>query len=175
MLDNHLGIQLTPAAAASAASAGVCPVPGCRGERAFSGAHAACGEHGLRFHMVKAVRWAAVFAAWGCCLEGDVGWLGIPRYKLVELAILTLEVAWLGIVDLELLECLLGSWAYALSFRRHMFCILHALYRQAPPASAGDGPAARLFPFRLHPWARNELILLGALAASTLCNLRAPV
>ena len=50
-----------------------------------------------------------VFTVWGCCLEGDEGLLGAPREKLLALMEVTVEVAALGIVDLELLESLLGS------------------------------------------------------------------
>ena len=100
-------------------------------------------------------------------MEGDEGLLGVPRPKLLALMEATVDVCLFGIVDLELLESLLGSWAYVFSFRRPLFALFCHVYRQAPPASAG-----RSTPFLLHPWARNELLLAAVLAPLSLADLR---
>ena len=61
-----------------------------------------------------------------------------------------MDVATLGTVDLELLESLLGSWAYVFSFRRPLFSLFFHVYRQAPPVEAERWlGTARDVPFRL--------------------------
>ena len=98
---------------------------------ATAAAEEGCRTAGLTFNSAKAVRNAAVVTAWGCCLEGDVGLLGVPRDKLLALMEVTLDVAMPGVVDLELLESLLGSWAYVFSFRRPLFSLFCHVYKHS--------------------------------------------
>jgi len=87
----------------------------------------------------KAIRQAVVWEAWGGQTEGDTGWTGPPRRKLLKLLQITLELAKGGIVDLQLLSSLLGSWAFFLQFRRCLYSVIDALYKEGPPRGRQRG------------------------------------
>ncbi|CAE8616972.1 unnamed protein product [Polarella glacialis] len=163
IIDDHLGIELMSKEEAIARIAGKeGPL-----DEVFAKAHTAYRDCGLQSKASKEKRNAAVITAWGATLEGFEGLVGMPRHKLWLLMQITVEIASLGVCSQELLESLLGLWAYAYSFRRSLFSVLFYLYREHSP----DGKRDTIF--KLSFWARNELFLAAALGPGCICCLRA--
>ena len=103
----------------------------------------------------------------GAELEGVKGIVSPPRIRVWSLAVLTAVVAERGFGTRELVERLLGCWVHAVMFRRPIFAILDALFRE------GSG-LPRHQVFRLSNQARNELLMLCALACCLQTDLRTP-
>ena len=79
---------------------------------------------GLTINEGKRVRRKLVCTAWGAQLEGDAGWVGPPRFKLVHLMYLTALVAIGGVCNGDIVGTLTGVWAFALSFRPSLFSLM---------------------------------------------------
>ena len=122
---------------------------------------------GMTINEKKRVRRELVVTAWGAQLEGDVGWVGAPRHKLLYLMYLTALLAIGGVCSEDILGTVNGVWAYVLTFRRSLFSLMFHVYRCASP----DG--CRGSPFRLGTWSRNELLLLSILGPFSLTDMRA--
>ena len=98
--------------------------------------------------------------------DSQVFELSCSAYESVLLGAGLDGVAHRGSVSLELLDGLLGSWIHVLLFRRPLFCIVEALFREG----SGRG---RTEIFALSPQARNELFLLSILGGLGQADLRA--
>jgi hypothetical protein len=124
IVDDHLGVQRAPRAGwrhwARTAPA--------RDQEVFDAVNASNVEVNLSAHPKKAVRRAPVLVAWGAQVERDAGWTGAPRSKLTRLAHVTVMVAMLRVVTEEVLQSLLGVWAFVLSFRCPLFAFLLILF-----------------------------------------------
>lgn len=134
----------------------------------------ACAEQYVRrggtgVYERKKVHRATVFEVWGGQVEGDAGWMGPPRHKLVGLLWVTFELAQTGVTDLQLLESPLGCWAFFLQFRRPMFAFVDLCYHEGPLSDAPD----ECFP--LSRAAKDELLELSVWGLCMLCCLRAEV
>ena len=135
MMDDRVGVQLFPKegwhrhVVATAA----------RDQEAFARSAELYAQAGLDVNEKKAIRRAVVWEAWGGQTEGDTGWTGPPRRKLLKLLQITLELAKGGVVDLQLLSSLLGSWAFFLQFRRCLYSVIDALYKEGPPRGRQRG------------------------------------
>ena len=104
-----------------------------RDVEAFAASAAQYQRAHLDVNEAKSVRRSAVFEAWGGETEGDAGWTGVPRTRLVQLIRVIASVADLGVVDQRLMSSLMGSWAFSLQFRRPMFALVDAVFKEAPP------------------------------------------
>mmetsp|Transcript_160304 Transcript_160304/g.510191 ORF Transcript_160304/g.510191 Transcript_160304/m.510191 type:complete len:272 (+) Transcript_160304:2017-2832(+) len=100
--------------------------------------------------------------------HSTTGIVGVPRHKLHCLLQITRYVAHHGFVDQELLESLVGSWAFCFLFRRPMFSIFVHVYKNLQPEGT-----SRSTNYRLTHAARNELYLACILGSLTLSSLRA--
>ena len=109
-------------------------------------------------NLKKVIRRQPVFTAWGGEVEGDTGWCGPPRSKLLGLIALTAEIATFRVCDPALLSSLLSSWAFFLQFKHCLFAFLFFCYREGPAPDSPEGL------FRLSEAAANELLLLAWLA-----------
>lgn len=110
MIGDRVGVQLVPKKEAAQALCG----DRRRDTEAFEASDEQYAAVGLEVNARKKVRRALVFEAWGGQIEGDTGWNGPPRRKLLALMWVTAELAELGVTELLLL------WASFLQFRRAM-------------------------------------------------------
>lgn len=124
---------------------------------------------GLEFHPKKRQRRAATFVAWGAEVEGVEGFVGAKRSRLCSLSATTMKASQSRIVTKQLLETLLGSWAFCFQFRRCLFSLIQTLYNEGAP----DG--SETSPFLLTRAAQQELQLLSLLGPTALTQLRSQV
>merc|ERR1712194_694627 len=164
MIDDRVGVQLCSAAELPEVLKGAPR----RDSVAFAASDSQYKEVGLETNSKKKVRRQSRWEAWGAEVDGVLGQAGPPRRKLVALIDITMVVWSRGLASEDLLETLLGSWAFFLQFRRPMFSLVQVLYGiEAPPGVPKHGP------FALTLEARNELALLCSLGFLTVCSLRA--
>ena len=95
---------------------------------------------------------------------------GWSTFELTRLSHITMKVAVFGIITEELLQSLLGVWAFVLSFRRCLFSLFERVYLECAPVGLD-----RHAPFKLSWRARDELALAAVLVPCTLVDLRTPI
>lgn len=125
-------------------------------------------EVGLERHWEKGIERQLKGTMWGGALDGVEGEVRAPVEKTFALAILTLDVASLGIATVALLMILSGSWVAVLMYRRRMLPLLDLIFEVVKGRRHGDL-------IRLSPEFVSELLMLGALAPVCSTNLRAEV
>ena len=161
MIDDHLGVQLLERKKTLKATL---LQPG-RDQQVFASSQTAYKKVGLQAHEKKRVRRSFHTKVWGAEIEGAKGLVGPVRQRLFKLAHLSFEAAKGGPIDQKSVEALTGLWAFCAQFRRPMFSFLFELYHQQSPGQASD-------PFLLNREARNELILLAAIAPLCISDLK---
>ena len=110
---------------------------------------------GLVLNDDKKRRFKTLGVLLGAELDGVRGIVSAPRIRVWSLAVLTALVAERGTATVELLERLLGCWVHAIMFRRPIFAVVDALFRE------GRGlPRHQVFKLSLQ--SRNELLMLCA-------------
>ena len=101
----------------------------------------------------------------GCDFDGDRGIASAPRDRLSVLAALTMRVVGLGTCTPHLLSIILGCWVHALLFRRVLFSVLDAVFKD------GQGrPKHEIF--CLSRQSLNELQMISMLAPMAHSDLR---
>ena len=123
---------------------------------------------GLETHPKKRQRGVDESCVWGVQIEGRAALLGAPRHKISAMMVLLLTLACYGVASAETIDMLTGQAAYICCFRRPLMAVLNFLYKQA------EEGGSRSKPFLMHPWARNELAVLGLLLPLSISNLRVP-
>lgn len=124
---------------------------------------------GLAPKPEKVHRRQAIIRAWGADLDGDVGVVGAPAAKIVQIAAISFEVA---ISDFKLSkrdwQRVVGGWSFPLMFKRPMFCLFGQIYRDIDKMPK-KGKC------HLSAEARSELFMMALLGPYLQCDLRAPV
>ena len=101
----------------------------------------------------------------GCDFDGSVGIASAPRGRLIMLSVLTMRVVQIGFCTPNLLATILGCWIHALLFRRALFSVLDAVFKE------GQGiPKHQVF--QISRQALNELQILTVLAPMAHSDLR---
>ena len=139
--------------------------PELRDSKVFKLAERAYKEVGLVQQEKKRKRNCLQSTILGCDFDGDVGIASAPRSRLVVLSLLTMRVVELGTCTPNLLSIILGCWIHALLFRRPLFSVLDAVFKD------GQG-RPRNSVFCLSRQSLNELQMLCILAPMAHSDLR---
>jgi len=102
----------------------------------------------------------------GAMVNGDEGWIGVPREKRQMLMVLLLRLLSFGACPVKPLLAVLGKLAHAFQFERALFSVLWFSYRAAAQARA---------PRHLPPAVVDELILSFLLLPLADTSLRTPL
>ena len=137
----------------------------CRDTQVFGLAETANKQVGLVQHEQKRKRNLLQATILGCDFDGDLGIASAPRDRLCVLALLTMAVVIKGTCTPKLLSIILGCWVHALLYRRILFSVLDAVFREGR-----DIPSDQVF--CLSSRARNELQTLSVLAPMAHSDLR---
>jgi hypothetical protein len=92
-----------------------------RDEEAIEMAAHAYQQAGLSDHPKKRIRRSAVYTAWGAEIEGQHGFVGMKRERIVALSVASMRAAQAKAITRQLVESMLGCWAFAFQFRRCLF------------------------------------------------------
>lgn len=122
-----------------------------RDEEAIEMAAHAYQQAGLSDHPKKRIRRSAVYTTWGAEIEGQHGFVGMKRERIVALSVASMRAAQAKAITRQLVESMLGCWAFAFQFRRCLFSVIQKLYGEGPP----DGDASTAF--RLSQRAREDM------------------
>lgn len=137
----------------------------CRDSHVFALAEEAYKQVGLVQHEQKRKRNLLQATILGCDFDGDQGIASAPRDRLSVLALLTMAVVIQGTCTPKLLSIILGCWVHALLYRRILFSVLDAVFREGQGLSADQV-------FCLSSRSRNELQTLSVLAPMAHSDLR---
>jgi len=88
----------------------------------------AYAERNLVRNDSKCVRLAATHTLWGAHLDGVIGRVSAPPFRIIALTMVTLEIAWFGFASVGLLDLVAGTWNSILLYRRRMLCLLDLVY-----------------------------------------------
>ena len=83
---------------------------------------------GLQSHDQKRFRAAPKAKFWGASLDGVAGTLRMQLEKTLPIAMITSQVARLGVANRKLLEVPCGSWVAILQCRRRAMCLLESAF-----------------------------------------------
>ena len=123
---------------------------------------------GLQSHDQKRFRAETRAKFWGASLDGSAGTLRMQLEKTVPIAMITSQVARLGVANRKLLEVLCGSWVAILQCRRRAMCLLETAFKDIQDYDYG-------VTFELSPTTVDELWSLVILAPLFATDLRAEV
>ena len=90
---------------------------------------AAYASVGLQSNEKKRFRGELKAQFWGASLDGEAGTLRSQLEKSLPLAMVTSQVAKLGVANRKLLEVLAGSWVVTLQCRRRGMCLLSSIFK----------------------------------------------
>ena len=159
-IDDHISLQRLPLSA-------IGPEHHARDSQVFELSCSAYESVGLHRNVKKDKKGLTAGVVLGAELDGVAGVVSAPRDRVLALSFISSWIAHCGAASPELLDSLVGSWVHVLLFRRPLFCIIEALFRE------GAG-FKRTEVFALSPQARNELFLLSFLGGLGQADLRAP-
>ena len=141
-------------------------LPNCRDLEACQQADLAYAREGLAYHPKKRKRRADVFSVWGAQFDGDTSLVGMDRAKLSQLSFHTALLVAKGVASENLLQRVLGLWAFGLQFRRPLFAVLQVAYNTGHPAGEPHSP------FRMSRELQQELLLLAILGTPASTDLK---
>lgn len=157
-IDDHIGIQRLPRASFR-------EKPFLRDSQVFKSAESAYKAVGLVQHERKRKRNQTQGILLGADFDGDLGRVMAPRSRLCLLCLVSACIASIGTCTPKLLSIVNGCWIHVLMFRRVLFSIMDALFKE------GTGVATNQ-PFCLSRKARSELQLLSILGPLAQTDLR---
>ena len=137
-----------------------------RDTQVFRAAEHAYASVGLVQHPKKRKRNLTEGIILGADFDGIAGRVMGPRNRILVLAVISLEIARRGTCTPKLLSILTGCWVHVLLFRRVLFAVMDAVFKD------GQGFASHQV-FKLSRQSRNELQLLSIFGAVCQADLRA--
>ena len=123
---------------------------------------------GLLSHDKKRFRAERRAQFWGSSFDGVAGTLRMQLEKVIPIALITAQVARLGMANRKLLEVLCGSWVAILQCRRRAMCLIDSAFADI---QSNDYHVN----FHLAPATIDELWSLVILAPLFVADLRAEV
>lgn len=123
---------------------------------------------GLIPHPGKTFKFAAEQDFWGCLFDGATGYVRASLKRVAPILMVTLGVIRMGVVSIQLLEVLVGSWTAAFLFRRRLLSLFNVCYAAI---QATDDRASVI---RLSYELKVELFLCCALAPLACTFLKTP-
>lgn len=158
-IDDHVGIQRLP-------KVDFPSNPRLRDTIVFDQASKAYKHVKLVLQEKKRKRNLTQCAILGADFDGMEGRVMAPRPRIMILSLLSVAIAIKGTCTPKLLSIVLGCWIHVLLFRRALFSLVDDLFKQ------GQGLGSHEI-FCLSRQAKNELLLLAALAPTAQSDLRA--
>ena len=157
-IDDHVGLQRLP----------IEDYPKCpklRDTEVFGASEIAYKQVGLIQHEKKRKRNLTQGTILGADFDGKKGRVMAPRDRIMILSVVSGWVAQNGTCTPHVLSMILGCWIHVLLFRRSLFALVDALFKEGKSSSKHEV-------FCLSRQARNELLLLGVLGSVSHADLR---
>ena len=157
-IDDHVGVQRLKRVDLKSK-------PSLRVTDIFEAAEKAYKKVGLIQHEKKRKRDLTAGTILGCDFDGITGRAMAPRNRISILCLLSITLARIGTCTPKLLSVIVGCWVHVLLYRRVMFAVIDALFREGkglPPNQV----------FCLTRQSRNELQLLGMIGPLAQSDLR---
>ena len=157
-IDDHVGLQRLP----------IDEYPNCpklRDTEVFGASEIAYKQVGLIQHEKKRKRNLTQGTILGADFDGKKGRVMAPRDRIMILGVVSGWVAQNGTCTPHVLSMILGCWIHVLLFRRSLFALVDALFKEGKSSSKHEV-------FCLSRQARNELLLLSVLGSVSHADLR---
>ena len=135
----------------------------------FDVSRAAYLEAGLQVSAHKAKRALPRGVVVGALVDGDLGSVGAPRGRRVQLAHLSLDLVTHPRTTGHAARALISCWNHALMFRRPLLAVVDRFYKDLPDTTLDK------FVYDVSGVARSELCMLAVLVPVMESNLRAQV
>lgn len=131
----------------------------------FKAAEKAYRDVGLIQHPKKRKRNLTQGTILGADFDGEAGRVMGPRSRIQLLALISITVARIGTCTPKLLSTITGCWVHVLLFRRVLFAVMDAVFKDGQGIPQGQV-------FCLSRQSRNELQILGLLGPLAQADLR---
>lgn len=157
-IDDHVGLRRLP----------IEDYPKCpklRDTEVFGASEIAYKQVGLIQHEKKRKRNLTQGTILGADFDGKKGRVMAPRDRIMILSVVSGWVAQNGTCTPHVLSMILGCWIHVLLFRRSLFALVDALFKEGKSSSKHEV-------FCLSRQARNELLLLSVLGSVSHADLR---